>query len=328
VNPTTRTHMRRPRRRERGAILAAFAISMAAFFAFLPVAIDTGRLALTANEVQTVADAAATAGARALLESGGDSATARSQAQSVGAQNFVNGAASTITPGQIEVGYYNPQTGAFTNGGTPLNAVRATPNVTVQNLFAGILGSQYTNTTVTKTATAAFSGLGSGQPTLPLAIGECNYPSLQNCYTDPACLPTLTQTPSGDNNTGWTSFLDGSASNTSVSQYMPAACGGTATPPDVSVGTAISLNNGQITSVLNAVKQCVDQGINQFVVPIVSCSGNFNQSSTVTGFATIVVDRVVDTGNPKGLDLHAIFDNVMGPPGGGTYGTYTVRLYS
>jgi Flp pilus assembly protein TadG len=328
VSPIPAVHTRRTRRRERGAILAAFAICMAAFFAFLPVAIDTGRLALTANEVQTVADAAAAAGARALLESGGSSATARSQGQSVGTQNFVNGAASTITTGQIEVGYYNPQTGTFSNGGTPLNAVRATPNTTVQNLFAGILGSQYTNTTVTKTATAAFSGLGSGQPTLPLALGECNYPSLQNCYTDPACLPSLIQVPNTTNNTGWTSFLDGSASNTSISQYMPSACGGTTAPPQVSVGTPISLNNGQITSVLNAVKQCVDQGINQFVVPIVSCAGNFNQSSTVTGFATIVVDRVVNTGSPKGLDLHAIFDEVIGPPGGGTYGTYTVRLYS
>src|SRR4030095_9049589 len=85
VTPSTAGRIRRTRRKERGAVLAAFAISMDAFLAFLPVAIDLGRLGLTANEVQTVADAAATAGARALAE-GGSSTVARSQAQSVVAQ--------------------------------------------------------------------------------------------------------------------------------------------------------------------------------------------------------------------------------------------------
>jgi hypothetical protein len=80
--------------------------------------------------------------------------------------------------------------------------------------------------------------------------------------------------------------------------------------------------------VLDGLKDCVNQGINKFTVPIVSCSGNFNQSSTVTGFATIIVDSVNNTGNPKGLNLHAIYEDVVGPPGGGNYGTYTVRLFS
>ena len=171
-------------------------------------------------------------------------------------------------------------------------------------------------------------GLGSGAPNLPLAIGDCHFPSISSCFNTPGCLPSLTQVPSTTDNTGWTSFLDGSTSNSSIGQYMPSACGGSKTPPTVGVGTPVSLNNGQITSVLQSVQDCVNQGINKFTVPVVSCGGNFNQSSTITGFATIIVDSVNATGSPKGLNLHAIFDDVVGPPGGGNYGTYTVRLIS
>jgi hypothetical protein len=325
---TTTTPRRRSRKRERGAVLTAFVLTSTALFALAAVGVDTGRLALVANEVQTVADTAATAGARALLD-GGSAATARGQAQTVAGQNRVNGTAAAIQAAQLEVGSYDPLTQAFVNGALPANAVRATPATTVQNLFAGIFGAQFAQTTVTKTATAAFTGIASGRPTLPLAIGACNFPALSGCFSDPSCLPSLIQVPNTTNNTGWTAFLDGATSNPSIAQYMPSACGGTTTPPEVNVGTPISLNNGQITSVLKNVEDCVKQGINKFVVPIVSCDGNFNQSSTITGFATIIVDSVNSTASPKGLDLHAIFEEVIGPPGGGgAYGTYTVRLMS
>jgi hypothetical protein len=274
-----------------------------------------------------VADSAATAGAKALLD-GGSPATARAEAQAVVGQNRVDGTSATIGSAQLEVGSYDWQTRAFVNGAVPANAVRATPSRTVQNLFAGIFGAQFASTTVTKTATAAFSGLGSGQPTLPLVIGACHFPALSSCFDTPGCLPSLTQVPNTTNNSGWTAFFDSATSNPNISQYMPAACGGSTAPPSISVGASISLNNGQITSVLRDVERCVNQGINKFTIPIVACGSNFNQSGAVTGFATIIVDSVVSQGSPKGLNLHAIFEDVVGPGGGGAYGTYTVRLVS
>src|SRR5262245_54402057 len=200
--------MRQARKSERGAILVATVLALPALLALVAVGIDTGRIAFTATEVQNVADAAATAGAQNLLE-GGTATTARSQAQTVGAQNAVNGSGATVLPAQIEVGQYNYQTHTFVNGATPSSAVRATPSATVQNLFVGILGSSFANTTVTKTATAGFSGLGQAAATLPLAIGACNFPSLSSCFQTSGCLPSLTQVPSTTDNTGWTSFFDG-----------------------------------------------------------------------------------------------------------------------
>lgn len=321
--------MRRARKSERGAILAATVLALPALLALVAVGVDTGRIAFTATEVQNVADAAATAGAQNLLE-GGTATTARSQAQTVAAQNAVNGSGATVLAAQVEVGQYNYTTHAFVNGATPSSAVRATPSVTVSNLFAGILGSSFANTTVTKTATAGFSGLGQAAATLPMAIGDCNFPALSSCFQTAGCLPSLTQVPSTTDNTGFTSFFDGSTSGPSITAYLPSACGGTKTPPVVKVGDSINLNNGQSNGqALKGVEDCVEKkGITKFLVPIVACSGNFNQSSTVTGFATIIVDSVVATGNPKGINLHAIFEDVQGTPGGGAYGTGEMRLLS
>ena len=320
--------MRQTRKSERGAILVATVLALPALLALAAVGIDTGRIAFTATEVQNVADAAATAGAQNLLK-GGTATTARSQAQTVGAQNAVNGSGATVLPAQIEVGQYNYTTHAFVNGAAPPSAVRATPSVTVSNLFAGILGSSFANTTVTKTATAGFSGLGQAAATLPLAIGDCNFPALSSCFQTAGCLPSLTQVPSTTDNTGFTSFFDGATSGPAIAAYLPSACGGTKTPPVVKVGDSINLANGQSNGqALKGVQDCVQKGFTTFLVPIVKCSGNFNQSSTVTGFATIIVDSVVATGNPKGVNLHAIFQDVQGTPGGGAYGTGEMRLLS
>jgi Flp pilus assembly protein TadG len=321
--------MRRARKSERGAILAATVLALPALLALAAVGVDTGRIAFTATEVQNVADAAATAGAQALLE-GGTASTARSHAQTVAAQNAVDGSGATIQPAEIEVGQYNYQTNTFVNGATPSSAVRATPSATVQNLFVGILGSSFANTTVTKTATAGFTGLGEAAATLPLALGDCHFPAISSCFQTAGCLPSLSQVPSTTDNTGWTSFFDGSTNQNTISAYLPSACGGTMTPPVIKVGDSINLNNGQGNGqALKGVEDCVEKkGITKFLVPIVSCGGNFNQSGTVTGFATIIVESVESQGDPKGLTLHAIFEEVQGTPGGGAYGTGEMRLLS
>jgi len=329
----SRMPIRRPRSGERGMVLVTLALSMTALFALLAVAIDVGRLAHTANEVQTVADIAATAGAKALADvaatAGPDgllqSATkssAQTQAQTVARENRVDGAGATIDASQIEVlGQYNPQTGAF-SGAPPYYSVRATPNAIVQNLFAGMFG--YQSSTVTKTATAGLLGLGKAQPTLPLALGQCHF---QNG------LPPLIRMPSGTDNSGWTSFFDNSASTNSMRDLMPECGGGrgSQTIPEISVGDPINLNNGSITNPLQSmVEKCLNQNppVNEFLVPIVdTCDGNFNGTGKVTGFATIIIEPVATWDDPKkGMDLHAIFKAVSGPAGGGAFGTYTVRL--
>lgn len=327
------TAKQRERRGERGVALALVVIGMAAFVPLAVVAVDIGRLALTANEVQTVADVAATAGAQALLK-GGTATTARSNAQTVVAQNRVAGSAATIQTGYLLIGQYDPQSNTFTNGALPPNAVRATPQATVQNLVAGYFGTSFLNTTVAKTATAGFRGLGKAVATLPFAIGDCagRFQSPSTCFASNSCLLTLTKAPrttSPQNTTAWTGFT-GTATSTNIQKYVPSACGGSLTAPEISVGTSISLTNAVITAVLTKVKTCFTAGVKEFRVPVVACSGNFTSSSTVTGFATIVVDSVTNSGSTslQGIAFHGIYKEVVGTPGGGTFGTGSMRLFN
>lgn len=312
---------RRARHGERGFALAAFALSMTALFGLAAVAIDLGRLAHTANEVQNVADAAATAGATNLMN-GGTVSTARSDAQSVVAQNAVAGSTASIQTADLQVGQYNPQTNVFTNGATPPTAVKATPSTTVQNLFAGFFGPSFMNTTVSKSATAGFAGLGQAAPTLPLVIRDCQFQSLQACFSN-GCLPQLTLQPDGSNSC-WSSLTSSNTNKNTVEQYFPSVCHGNQTPPTISVGQSINLSNGTVNPLVNDVADCLSAGLNTFVVPIVACSSNCNQSAAVTGFATVTLSNV----QGHSFTVQAIMNDVSGPPGGAAYGTGSMRLYN
>jgi hypothetical protein len=56
------------RKNERGAALAVVGICMVLLVSMAAVGVDLGRLALTANEAQVLADVGAAAGAKALLD--------------------------------------------------------------------------------------------------------------------------------------------------------------------------------------------------------------------------------------------------------------------
>src|SRR5438105_2144920 len=64
----------RPLRNQRGQAMAGIGFGFLAFLALTAVAVDVGHLALRATEVQTSADAGATAGARRLFKSFNDGA--------------------------------------------------------------------------------------------------------------------------------------------------------------------------------------------------------------------------------------------------------------
>src|SRR5947208_13661913 len=140
---------------ERGQVFVAAAVCLAAFLALTVVAVDIGRLAHTATEVQTVADVAANAGATALLKKTltGAAVDPIAEAQFVAGQNTMDGQAAVVT--DIALLHYDFASGGFTSGSP--NAVLATPSVTVTNLIAGVMGER--RTTGTKTAREATPGI-------------------------------------------------------------------------------------------------------------------------------------------------------------------------
>src|SRR5437763_16934488 len=130
--------MKRTRKGQRGqaAILMALWLT-GAFFALTVVGIDIGHLGTSATELQTVADIAASAGARNLLK-GGSANTAKSDATSVVAKNKVDGQTFTMAAADVHVGTYI--SGVFTETSTNPSAARATPSLTATTVAAALIG--------------------------------------------------------------------------------------------------------------------------------------------------------------------------------------------
>lgn len=299
---------------ERGVAVPLVAIFMVVLIGLAGVGVDTGRVAGTATEAQNAADIAALAGVRALA----DEEDPTTRANQTLAMNKIDSSPAAGYLQSLEVGNLDSNY-TFTANGTPSNAVRATVVAQVDTVVLGSIG--FPNATVTREAIATLGGMGSGVPTLPITIGECNYQA--DCYHQ-SCMPYLAQAPNTTNNSAWTGFFTG-ASQSNISSLMPAPAGnGNSTL--IKVGDFINLTNGQSTPLLRDVEDLLDDGQRTFVIPIVDCNGNFNQAQEVRGFAKIEIDYVKSTGSPKGIWLHGIYDGSPGSPGGGNFGLNVISL--
>lgn len=117
----------------RGAAAAIFAVSLVGLIGFGALGIETGLWFTQKRHLQTQADAAAISGAFQLAASQ-PLATIQAAGTAMAVNNgYVNAAPNVIT---IDEGYWDGT--SFTNGGTPLNAVRATLATPKATLFAAI----------------------------------------------------------------------------------------------------------------------------------------------------------------------------------------------
>lgn len=297
------------RRRDRGAVLALVAIGLAAFVAFLVIAVDVGRLAHTANEVQSAADGAAAAGGTALL-TGGGAAGAATQARAIANGNIVDGQPAGAMIQDVAAGIYDQTTGTFTVTASSPSAVRVRAQTTVGNIIAGALGSK--TTTVARSSVGTFTGIRTATPTLPFVIGDCAFQAISSCFGTDTCMPKPTRAPSAATRTAWVMF---GSSTASIAQYLPRACKGTLTPPQLTVGSTLRINQAVQTTVLNNLRACITPGRSEYLVPVANCTAS-NVSTRVTGFATIVIDSVTTSGANRGVAAHGAFRQVAGVPNG------------
>jgi hypothetical protein len=266
-------------------------------FALAAVGMELGHLALTATEVQTIADVGATAGARAMV-TGGDGLA---EAQEVVSENSVNATFATITADEFRVGYFDGATRTFTPDGNPENAVRVTTSATVGNFLAGVFGEL--TSTVQKQATAVYMTISSTNPGFPIAVRDCD----ANCTSTGQCdLGNLDQVP-GPGTSSWTSLetcnpCSGGASAQDILAKIPEpsacqcnACGGGESGGLLKVNDNIELNSGQVTSsIFRAIDCLLDQNPPQdtFVIPMIDCDTATSTQGTVSGFATVEVECV------------------------------------
>ena len=365
--------MKRRSDSERGSILAIAGACLVAFLAIGAIAIGVSRLTDTATEVQAVADSGALAGGSALLRGG----NAYAEAKNVAQVNRIDGKAGNFdaslpTPdntnnadpnGRLVTGYYDPATHQLVVGGVhPDDAVQATEYASVGTLWASILTPATSTALVTKQAIAGYAPLSSNRdspfPTLPVALGDCFFTSFQQ-GNQCALLPiALSQVPNTAN-TGWTSLTGAQGNSSNTEPYFPAACGvklsggqgGIQTTPDVTAGESLGVINGQTDPLIKDVCDCVNNGLTQWVIPIVHCPAgnsqnfsNLNQSLTTVGFASITINYVcTGTNSPPcagvltppqtqctdksiGLSVFCSYPNIPGPPTPDNFGSGHVAL--
>ena len=329
--------MARDRRGQRGVALAVVAIGLTVMLGFCVLAVELGHLGVSTSEVQIVADSAATAAARSLLRNkltGGLEAPLAAAA-TVAAENTVDGQPLSRARVVVTEGVFSPATGSFTATSFSPNAARAVARATLPSGLAAILGQRPSR--VRRTAIAAYGGTCTAQTALPIALGSClfrRYQRRQNCSR----LPSLANVPDAANNSCWTSLEPGSADASQASSFLPSeccsgrSCGG-GQPVQLQTGSQINGLTGQDDVLLGIIRNCYDQGIREFVVPVINCGsnpggGNGCGQSQVVGFATVRVDSVTPSGPNEGMNLTTLCSD--DDPGGGigcsNYGRQTVAL--
>jgi hypothetical protein len=302
------------RSRQRGVALAVIAISLTVILGFCVLAVELGHLGVSAGEVQIVADGAAASATRSLLLNRVDAGnrSAATAGTRVAGENTVDGASAAVA---LTQGLYSLTTGTFTPGAASPNAVRAVATATVPSVLGGILGQRTTQ--IQRTAIAAYGGACAARTPLPLALGSClfsRYQRRQNCGR----LPNLQDVPDPLNDSCWTSLEANAVNASQASAYLPSQCcsgrncGGGQSAPRLRTGSQINGLSGQDDLLLRIIKDCYDQGVREFVVPVINCTSITNNSnnacnrSQVIGFATIRVNSVTTFGNGRGMDVIAV----------------------
>ena len=285
-------------RDDSGSVLVFITLMVVLLMVMVGTGLDTGVLTLSRSMGQRAVDMAALAAAAGLAKGDPNAITSNIQQLMVDQtiNDYIDRSGNVIDPTvngkNVTLMKYNFTTGTVTGTATKVseaNGVRVALETT--NPYTGASSNTAVNTPAFLTPLLNLLGTktkGSNnvnvsavaviqaQPGLPIALNGC----------DPAWVGTNTeipwnQTPSGGsnpNNSGWTTYLDGSVSSPDVIAMIRkvAACQGTGV---VGVGTNICLNNGQQSPDLREFEILI--GNNQdgtpkcYLTPVIPSSSNF-----------------------------------------------------
>ncbi len=252
--------------RQRGSIALFFLLFLIPLLSFGALAIDVAWVAIARNQLQNAADAAALAGADAMMSSSGGAlnwSQAASAANGVIAQNSAAGAA--LSSGTVATGYWNMtrspagmQATTITPGTYDVPAVQVTvsraPGVnggSIPLLLGGLLGIPGASGSATAVAVLAAPGGVAAGGLFPVAIDQCVYNQYWNAATNQPLINPLTNLPYEFSITNgqtygalcmggqWTSFQSTATDTTTMSGLMV-----TGNPTTLSIGDSIYLATG------------------------------------------------------------------------------------
>jgi Flp pilus assembly protein TadG len=321
-------------RNNRGQVLIYVSLFLVLLTLLTGLAIDVGWMAYVRSQSQTAIDAAALSGAAAVPAYNQDGSTGQIKDRveafngpgtDASSNNVMNQSAglngSQVNQGgDAEVIIYNSTTDSITAPANPAaaNGVRVGKGFNTPLFFARLLNGGLP-TTINVTATAVMRV----RPSLPVNLICPNPPGA--CPPPPGSqiIMEFRASPSPQDNHSFTSYFIHNASASVMKDMVlnPSLI------PCVSNGDPIELNNGQMNSLLEKIKDAwnknkkpVDLDNNPYtppvdawpvLVPVVSINGNPNQSAPIMDFRWIAITNVVSQGSPK--TITAIF-------GGGNLG--------
>jgi Flp pilus assembly protein TadG len=169
---STRPNRRRARLRgRRGATIVLFMLLLVPLLTVAALALDVSQWQVGATQLQTVADAAAVAAARAAqLYPSTASDTAPLWADRVASKNIVLGSASSVSSANVQPGFWTPTTRTFATRTWAqfYNAVQVTATVNAGRSFAGVVRSS--GPTISRSATAWIANINSGTCITPWGL--------------------------------------------------------------------------------------------------------------------------------------------------------------
>jgi Flp pilus assembly protein TadG len=349
---------------QRGATAVVVAIVITVLIAFVALATDVGYLSVTKNELQNIADAAALAGSgelgniynglsyddqQVLTLDENQVVAIRSIAKDVVGEGKNRAAGKNIVINDSDI-FINkwPGTSVTTNDYTRPNAVRVTArrdssaNGPISTFFAKIFGVDTLE--VSADATAALTGLASGNPTFPVGISKHWF----DVHDGEWCNKGITLHPTGDKDkdgdgyadscAGWHTYKDWNdykawpANASKLRDILDGLREGTFEIPLTYPGDEYVFIGGDVASAFDEMQALFNQadkenfnGVEGWKVSIPvydseDC-GNPSGNIRIVGFATALITEVI---GPPDKVINAIIqcDYVeIGKGGGPGYGT-------
>ena len=242
----------------RGNYAVIVALSMSVFLGFSALAVDLSYARLSHDELQNASDSVVRGAVLALDGTDEGMLAAVAAAQEVGGRNVAGGRAVALgtdgVDGTLTLGVWDTDTDTFRPSEDPEEVNAARMEVSMSGMGLGFLSSLGHSAHIATTATAAQlrSGAREADCFLPIAMPSCllegagGMAGIQDI--------DLVLSPAGVDNIGWSSVAHSPNAASLRDQIEDCESDGTA-----AVGDDLFLNNGVLTSVLNALADEVER---------------------------------------------------------------------
>lgn len=304
-------------RNEQGSILVFATLMMVLLLIMVGMGLDMGQLTYVRNQGQAAVDAAALAAVSALPSGNPQQVNARAAGFN-STNNYVESPTNAIGSTSVSYIQYDYTTNDVTNYNATINtangvrvALEDGNAITTPMFLTPLLNLLGIATASTKDTNVSAVATIQSKPSIPIVLWESmcpGYPAKPYDSSQTKTIDIKMQHPDQkepNENACWTTFLDPSSGAPDIKAgfKVAAECTGKAIDGEISIGTKIYQNKGQVNSVLQESKDFFGPYMPNtwWIIPVIGGGGNCDPSnpSPITTWAKIRPTDIKTTGNPK-----------------------------